>query len=169
MAPRRAPTQAEKRKRRLRAAELREQRAKEEKARSRRINRALKKAAKRDEENRQIRKENRALRKRVENLEKQLKKAVFDKEYAEAWTGKRKLEDVSFEPGELEAGKQAIKELYFREMTPEERLLAMRERWREIENLVSTLSLPRSIQIQMWLQRNGFEPTEFWAEYRRRR
>ncbi len=167
MAQRRASTPAELRKRRLRAAELRAQRLKEEKARSRRIDKALKKAAQRDEEIRRIRSENRRLKKRIAELEKQVKENEYEHQFHEVLIGKRKIEDF-LSPEELKEAKQFVSELHLRESTQEERLQMMRARWREVETMHGGV-LSRGIQLYQWVQRNGFIPSEFWAEYRRRR
>lgn len=66
---------------------------------------------------------------------------------------------------------QALKEfaeLHFYELTPEDRLRQMQKYWHEIDAMPTVPGTSRYAQIMMWVQSKGFDPKEFWEEYRRR-
>ncbi len=66
-------------------------------------------------------------------------------------------------------GKRELYDLFFREETPTERQARMLRYWRESDSLLGGRGVSRYGQLLLWIQRNGFEQKEFFAEYRRRK
>lgn len=107
--------------------------------------------------------------KRIRDLERQ----VFEREDREkrfkVMIGELSVKEY-LSPEDYEAAIKSIAELHFREFTPEEKLARMRSLWREVDALLS-VKPGRKVrdELILWVQRNGFDLTEFWAEYRRRK
>ncbi len=87
---------------------------------------------------------------------------------AELEEKKKEVAYLTTELNDWNEAKKAMAEFYLREETPEEKHNRMLALWRETEAMIAGPGRPRYLQLVMWMQRNGIEPKEFWAEYRRR-
>lgn len=87
-----------------------------------------------------------------------------ERHFVQVVLGKEKLT-----PEEKAESLALLKELHFREYTPEERAARLRNLWPEVETLLPMPGQTRRETLLLWMQRNGVEQIEFWAEYRRRK
>lgn len=78
------------------------------------------------------------------------------------------LEKYVLTPKQIEESNKRLYDIYHKQETKEERSARMRTMWREVDGIVPGKNMTRREGLLSWVQRNGFDLEEFWAEYRRR-